>query len=245
MEGKTAKDRFYRNLSKDTGLKKFQVRVEETDLLVLAEKNLKIEIEEEVRRQRSIIKDYIKGHPEFYTSFTPILCDSDEEIIKCMCESSYMTETGPMASVAGAIAESVGKKMLSLTDQILIENGGDIFVKIDNKFIVGVYAGNSPLSFKIGLVFHGNPQPLGIASSSGTVGHSFSYGKADTVTVISASAALSDGAATYFGNLITGDCIEKNKIADDLKKFPFIDGILIIKGKEMFLWGKIELKMFF
>lgn len=155
-----------------------------------------------------------------------------------------MTETGPMASVAGAIAESVGKKMLSLTDQILIENGGDIFVKIDNKFTVGVYAGNSPLSFKIGLVFHGNPQPLGIASSSGTVGHSFSYGKADTVTVISASAALSDGAATYFGNLITGDCIEKNKIADELKKFPFIDGILIIKGKEMFLWGKIELKMF-
>jgi ApbE superfamily uncharacterized protein (UPF0280 family) len=244
MEKETYRERFYRDFSRSAGLKKFEVRVEETDLLVLAEKNLKKEIEKEVIRQRQIIKNYIRYHPEFYTSFSPVLCESEEEIIKLMCDSARMTETGPMASVAGAIAEIVGRKMLSLSSQILIENGGDIFVKMDREFTVGIYAGkSSPLSFNLGIVFPATPQPLGIATSSGTVGHSFSYGKADAVTVISYSAALADGAATYFGNLITEEKIEKEKIEEELKRFPFVEGLLIIKGKEMFLWGKIELKI--
>ncbi|MCM8829473.1 MAG: UPF0280 family protein [Candidatus Omnitrophica bacterium] len=236
------RERFYREFSKSAGLKKFYVRVEETDLLVLAEKDLKIEIEKEVVKQRDIIKSYIKYHPEFYMSFSPVPCESKEEIIKLMCESAMATETGPMASVAGAIAEIIGLKMLSISNQILIENGGDIFVRMDRKFTVGVYAGSSTLSLKIGLVFPGRSQPFGIATSSGTVGHSFSYGKADAVTVISSSAAFSDGAATYFGNLIRGDHIEQEKIETEIKKFPFIEGMLIIKGKEIFLWGDIELK---
>ncbi|MCX8082273.1 MAG: UPF0280 family protein [bacterium] len=242
MVGNIERERFYREFSNSTGLKKFQVRVEETDLLVLAEKNLKKEIETEVIRQREIIKNYIKYHPDFYTSFSPLPSESEETIIKLMCESSIMTATGPMASVAGAIAEIVGTKMLQFSSRLFIENGGDIFVKMDREFTVGIYAGNSPLSFKIGLVFPGNSRPLGIATSSGTVGHSFSYGKADAVTVVSGSAAFSDGAATYFGNLITEDTIEKYKIESELKKFPFIEGLLIIKGKEIFIWGQIELK---
>ena len=242
MEKDTCRERFYRNFSRSTGLKKFEVRVEETDLLVLAEKNLKEEIEKDVIRQRQIIKNYIKYHSEFYTSFSPVLCESEEEIIKLMCESARITETGPMASVAGAIAEIVGLKMLSMSNQILIENGGDIFVKMDREFTAGIYAGESPLSFNIGLVFPGGSKPFGIATSSGTVGHSFSYGKADAVTVVSGSAAFSDGAATYFGNLITEDSIKKGKIEAELKRFPFIEGLVIIKGKEIFLWGNIELK---
>ncbi|MCM8762124.1 MAG: UPF0280 family protein [Candidatus Omnitrophica bacterium] len=242
MRKNVERERFYREFSKNAGLKKFQVRVEETDLLVLAERNLKIEIEKEVIKQRDIIKSYIKHHPEFYTSFSPVSCESEEEIIKLMCESAMVTETGPMASVAGAIAEIVGLKMLLMSNQILIENGGDIFVKMDREFTVGVYAGSSPLSLKIGLVFPGRTQPFGIATSSGTVGHSFSYGKADAVTVVSSSATFSDGAATYFGNLIKGDHIEQEKIETELKKFPFIEGLFVIKGKEIFLWGDIELK---
>ncbi|MDD3726492.1 MAG: UPF0280 family protein [Candidatus Ratteibacteria bacterium] len=235
------RERFYRKFSQSAGLKKFQVVVEETDLLVLAEKDIKDEIEREVIRQRQIIKEYIQYHPDFYTSFSPVVCESNEEIIKLMCASAMITNTGPMASVAGAIAEIIGKKMLSCTGQIFIENGGDIFVKMDRKFTVGIYAGMSPLSFNIGIVFPGSPYPFGVATSSGTVGYSFSYGKADAVTVVSGSASLSDGAATYFGNLITGESIEKDKIEVELKRFPFIEGLLIIKGKELFVWGKIEL----
>ncbi|MCM8760219.1 MAG: UPF0280 family protein [Candidatus Omnitrophica bacterium] len=241
MKKNLERERFYRTFSKSAGLKSFQVRVEETDLLVLAEKNLKVEIEKEVIKQREIIKSYIKHHPEFYTSFSPVPCESEQEIIKLMCVSAMATETGPMASVAGAIAESVGLKMLLMSNQIIIENGGDIFAKMDREFTAGIYAGSSPLSLKIGIVLPGRAEPFGIATSSGTVGHSFSYGKADAVTVVSSSAAFSDGAATYFGNLIK-DHIEQEKIETELKKFPFIEGLLIIKGKEIFLWGEIELK---
>jgi len=238
------RERFYRDISKTHGLKKFMVRVEETDLLVMAEKLLKKEVEEEVKKQRGIIKNYIRLHPEFYTSLSPIVCESSEGIIRLMCNSAMMTDTGPMASVAGALAEITGTKIMPFTKQVFIENGGDIFARMNRNFNVGIYAGKSPLSFKLGLKLAGGDLPTGIATSSGTVGHSFSYGKADAVTVISGSAALSDGAATYFGNLVTGNSIEKNKIETEIIKFPFIEGILIIKGTEIFAWGHIELVSF-
>ena len=203
MEKFIPTERFYRNLIKVENLKKFVVKVKETDILVFAEKNLKKEIEEEVKKQREILETYIKIHPEFYLSFSPVEIESDEEIIKLMSLSSKLTKTGPMASVAGAISEIVGRKFLSQSEQIFIENGGDIFMNLKNEVKIGIYAGKSPFSMKIGIKIK-RENPVGIATSSGTVGHSFSYGDADAVTVISNSSAFSDGAATYFGNLVKG-----------------------------------------
>ena len=242
MEKFIPAERFYRNLIKVENLKKFVVKVKETDILVFAEKNLKKEIEEEVKKQREILERYIKIHPEFYFSFSPVEVESNEEIIKLMSLSSKLTKTGPMASVAGAIAEIIGRKFLPLSEEIFIENGGDIFLNLKNEVKIGIYAGKSPFSMKIGIKIK-RENPAGIATSSGTVGHSFSYGDADAVTVISNSSAFSDGAATYFGNLIKGK-IDKELIEREINDFPFIEGILIIRGKELFVWGKIELIKF-
>ena len=242
MEKFIPTERFYRNLIKVENLKKFVVKVKETDILVFAEKNLKKEIEEEVKKQREILERYIKIHPEFYFSFSPVEVESNEEIIKLMSLSSKLTKTGPMASVAGAIAEIIGRKFLPLSEEIFIENGGDIFLNLKNEVKIGIYAGKSPFSMKIGIKIK-RENPAGIATSSGTVGHSFSYGDADAVTVISNSSAFSDGAATYFGNLIKGK-IDKELIEREINDFPFIEGILIIRGKELFVWGKIELIKF-
>jgi len=242
MEKFIPAERFYRNLIKVENLKKFVVKVKETDILVFAEKNLKKEIEEEVKKQREILERYIKIHPEFYFSFSPVEVESNEEIIKLMSLSSKLTKTGPMASVAGAIAEIIGRKFLPLSEEIFIENGGDIFLNLKNEVKIGIYAGKSPFSMKIGIKIK-KENPVGIATSSGTVGHSFSYGDADAVTVISNSSAFSDGAATYFGNLIKGK-INKELIERKLNDFPFIEGMLIIRGKELFVWGKIELIKF-
>ncbi len=242
MEKFIPTERFYRNLIKVENLKKFVVKVKETDILVFAEKNLKKEIEEEVKKQREILERYIKIHPEFYFSFSPVEVESNEEIIKLMSLSSKLTKTGPMASVAGAIAEIIGRKFLPLSEEIFIENGGDIFLNLKNEVKIGIYAGKSPFSMKIGIKIK-RENPVGIATSSGTVGHSFSYGDADAVTVISNSSAFSDGAATYFGNLIKGK-IDKELIEREINDFPFIEGILIIRGKELFVWGKIELIKF-
>ena len=242
MEKFIPAERFYRNLIKVENLKKFVVKVKETDILVFAEKNLKKEIEEEVKKQREILERYIKIHPEFYFSFSPVEVESNEEIIKLMSLSSKLTKTGPMASVAGAIAEIIGRKFLPLSEEIFIENGGDIFLNLKNEVKIGIYAGKSPFSMKIGIKIK-RENPVGIATSSGTVGHSFSYGDADAVTVISNSSAFSDGAATYFGNLIKGK-IDKELIEREINDFPFIEGMLIIREKELFVWGKIELIKF-
>jgi len=242
MEKFISRERFYRNLIKVENLKKFVVKVKETDIFVFAEKNLKKGIEEEVKKQREILERYIKIHPEFYFSFSPVEVESDEEIIKLMSLSSKLTKTGPMASVAGAISEVVGRKFLPQSEEIFIENGGDIFMNLKNEVKIGIYAGKSPFSMKIGIKIK-RENPVGIATSSGTVGHSFSYGDADAVTVISNSSAFSDGAATYFGNLIKGK-INKELIERKLNDFPFIEGMLIIRGKELFVWGKIELIKF-
>ncbi|MCM8817990.1 MAG: UPF0280 family protein [Candidatus Omnitrophica bacterium] len=234
------KNRFYRSIIEEKNLLKFEIRVEETDLLVISNKNLKKEIKKEVLKQREILKNYIRENPEFLYSFSPIITNSKEELIKLMSESSFLTKTGPMASVAGAIAEIIGKRFLPIVDEIIIENGGDIFAKLNRDFITGIFAGNSPFSMKIGIKLRKRKIPYGIATSSGTVGHSISFGNADAVIVISPSAAFSDGSATYFGNLIK-DKINKELIISELKNFPFIEGIVIIHQKEIFAWGNVEI----
>ncbi|MCM8804061.1 MAG: UPF0280 family protein [Candidatus Omnitrophica bacterium] len=234
------KERFYRSLIENKNFIKFEVRVEETDLLIMSKKNLKKEIKKEVIKQREILKNYIKENPEFLYSFGPILIETDQEIIKLMSESSLLTKTGPMASVAGAIAEIIGKKFLRYSDEIIIENGGDIFAKIDNDFKVAIFAGKSPFSMKIGIKLKKRENPYGICTSSGTVGHSISLGNADAVTVVSSSSTLADGSATYFGNLVK-DKINYELIISELKNFPFIEGIVIIKNEEIFVWGDLEI----
>jgi len=238
---KNIKKRFYRNFVRENELIKFEVRIEESDLFIMAEKNLKREAEEELSLQRRILKDYIIKDAEFYTSFSPRPVEkSAPEIVKLMSQSSFLTNTGPMASVAGAIAEKVGEKLLKFSNQVIVENGGDIYLKTNKECIVGIFAGNSPFSMKIGIKILPSPFPKGIATSSGKIGHSFSYGNADSVTVVSNSATFSDGAATYFGNLVKSPD-DFMKILEEIKNFPFVEGILIIFEEELFAWGEIEL----
>jgi hypothetical protein len=145
-----------------------------------------------------------------------------------------------MASVAGAIAEFVGRDLTAFSEEVICENGGDIFIASSKERIVGVFAGKSPLSLKVALRIKPGDTPLGVCSSSGTVGHSLSFGKADAVCVISPSASLADAAATSIGNLIKG----KGDIDKGLNygnTIPGVKGILIIVGEAMGIWGGLEL----
>ena len=232
--------RFYRAVCNPKGLVKFRVTIEESDLLIIAEKNLKKEVTQELKKQREILKEFIRENPEFYYTFSPLKINSEKEIIRLMSESSLLTKTGPMASVAGAVAEIIGKKLLLYSSEVIVENGGDIFLKMNREATVGIYAGNSPFSMKIGIKIPPSETPVGIATSSGKIGHSFSYGKADSVTVISSSSTFSDGAATYFGNIVK-EPSDFKRVKEELLNFPFIRGILVIVGKELFVWGNIEL----
>jgi len=145
-----------------------------------------------------------------------------------------------MAGVAGAVAEFIGRRLLAMTPEIIIENGGDVFIKTSITRQVAIYAGNSPLSGKIGLVVMPENTPAGICASSGTVGPSLSFGKADAAVAISPSCTLADAAATAIGNTVT--C--PDAIADGLDRAKNIEGVsgaVIIIGERMGAWGNIEL----
>ena len=231
----------YRHWVKDKDLVSFNIVVKETDLYIRASTNLKRKALKLVLKYRNTLERYIERHPTFLTSLKPFLAGDDApHIVKSMSESAGKVGIGPAASVAGAIAEFVGTDLLAFSPEIIVENGGDIYLKSFNTRIVGIYAGKSPLTGKIGLEINGKDTPLGICTSSGTVGHSLSYGKADAVVVLSPSATLADAAATAIGNLIN----ESSDIPSGIEFAKGIDGLLgviIIKDAKVGVWGEIKI----
>ena len=234
-------ERTYRNLVKTDDLVQFEVIVKETDLLVRTERDLSKETRESVLKYRHQLETYIAMNPEFQKSLVPLTDDPyAPEIAREMIETSRLACVGPMAAVAGAMAERVSKDLLKLSKEVIVENGGDIYLATSKERTIGIYAGDSPLSLKIGIVISPEETPLGICTSSGTVGPSLSFGKADAVCILSKSAALADAAATAAGNVIK----EKKDIELGLrvgKEIAGVQGILIIVQEKMGVWGKIKL----
>jgi len=233
--------RTYRHWIKDRDLTSFNVVVDETDLYIRASTNLKRKALKLVLKYRNTLERYIEQHPSFLTSLESISIGEDTpRIVRKMAEAAERVGVGPMASVAGAIAEFVGDELLAFSPEIIVENGGDIYLKSSRKRIVGIYAGKSPLTGKIGLEINEEDTPLGVCTSSGTVGHSLSYGKADAVVVLSKSATLADAAATAIGNLITQpDDIPQG--IEFAKGIEGLNGVIIIVGDNMGLWGEVKI----
>ena len=169
--------------------------------------------------------------------------DSDPgapDIIKEMIRASKLAGVGPMASVAGAVAEFVGKELLSHTKQVIVENGGDLFIASSIERTVAIFAGDSVLTNKLSIKVKPQDTPLGICASSGTIGHSLSFGKADACVIISKSTSLADAVATAVCNRV--------KKKDDIKpalefatSISGVQGALIIFNKDFGALGDIEL----
>ncbi len=234
-------ERTYRNLVKTDDLVKFEVIIKETDLLVRAEKNLSKETRESVLKYRHQLETYITENPAFRESLFPLMEDPyAPEIVREMIRTSQLARVGPMAAVAGALSERVSKDLLCQSKEVIIENGGDIYLATSKERMIGIYAGASPLSLKLGILISPEDSPLGICTSSGTVGPSLSLGKANAVCILSKSAALADAAATAVGNVVR----EKKDIELGLERGKEIEGILgalIIFDEKMGVWGKIKL----
>ena len=238
------KKRFYRNLVKGSGLCSFKVVVKETDLFVHAKKNLSDLTKELIIKYRGYIEAYICRQPVFAQTLIPWPEKGPvPAIIQDMILASQKAGVGPMAAVAGAIAEYVGQGLLENSDQnadqLIVENGGDLFIKISHPITVGIYAGKSPLSMRLGIKFQPNKNPLGVCTSSGRIGHSMSMGKSDAVCVVSNSCCLADAAATAIGNLVQSEKDIQQAIGFG-KKIDGVTGIIIIIGKEMGLWGSLD-----
>jgi ApbE superfamily uncharacterized protein (UPF0280 family) len=158
-----------------------------------------------------------------------------------MAEAAAKVNVGPMAAVAGAFAEFVGLDLLKYSPEVIVENGGDIFLKSTKSRLVGVYAGeDSPLTGRVALKIEPLDTPIGVCTSSGTVGHSLSFGKADAVVVLSRSTALADAAATAIGNIVKEET-DVQKALDYARSVKGLVGVAVLVNDKMGVWGKINL----
>lgn len=233
--------RTYRHILSDHGLLSFHVQVKETDLWVKATSDLTERARACAVQLRYQLERYMDRHPDFFHSLLPLADDPwAPPIVRKMLRAGIQAQVGPMAAVAGAMAEWVGCDLLRDSPEVIVENGGDIFLKTRDEAKVGIFAGHSPLSLRLAIKVPSRQEGWGICTSSGTVGPSLSFGKADAVCVLSPSAPLADAAATAIGNRVKGpeDITRGIEMAQQIQD---VSGVVIIVGDQLGVWGEIEL----
>jgi ApbE superfamily uncharacterized protein (UPF0280 family) len=214
--------------------------IKETIATLIAEERFLPFAEDEVSLQRKNLEEYTQRHPEFLTSLMPCKpLPEAPEIVREMAGRAFRVGVGPMATVAGAIAEytvrAIAKKGAS---HIIFDNGGDIAMLIDRPVIVGVYAGRSGIK-NLGFKFEPGNKIIGICTSSATVGHSLSLGRADAAIVISPDVMLADAAATALGNAIASCASVDIQKSLDFIMTEGITGMMAIIGESIGLCGEL------
>jgi len=233
--------RFYRDWVVPKDLCLTHIMAKETDLEILTDKPLdKDFVEEKIRLYRWDIERYIDKDRRFLTALKPLEVALDApRIVEEMAAQAKKANVGPMATVAGAIAEFLGRDLLKKGYRdVIVENGGDIFLKITKVRKIGIYSGRLKLWRGLKLSIKPKDTPLGICTSSGTVGHSLSFGCADSVVILSRNVSLADAVATATCNRIKS----KQDLGAALAFAKSIKGILgaaIIVKNNLISWGKI------
>jgi ApbE superfamily uncharacterized protein (UPF0280 family) len=191
---------------------------------------------------RDILDNHINKHPDFLKSLVPLPeIFGEHKLVSEMYRATLISGTGPMSAVAGAVAECVCNDLINKFgfEEVIVENGGDIFMKLSKPATISVYAGDSPLSDKIGLIIKPEETPLSVCCSSATVGHSLSFGTADACVIVCKSGALADAYATACCNAVkNAEMVQE--VTDQYLRKPGVLSVVIIKGDKAGIGGSIE-----
>jgi ApbE superfamily uncharacterized protein (UPF0280 family) len=235
---KTSK-RFYRNCN-DTGRwKSFRIKIDTSDIYFRSKYDLSTRADTIVRSLREDILSHIDRQESFQYSFEPVeRLEGCPEIVELMYAASEKAGVGPMAAVAGAVAQAAGRLLAENTEELIVENGGDIWMKVKSPALVSIYPGGHNFG-GVAVKIYPERTPCGICTSSGRIGPSFSFGKADAATVISPDAVLSDAIAT-------GVCNRVGKELDMQAAASYAigcgaSGVVIIFRDRMVVQGDVEL----
>lgn len=234
--------RFYRDWINAKDLYLTRIAEKETDLQILTDKPIERDfLTERIRLYRRQIDDYISRDRRFLAALKPIEVElKTSPIVKEMAQAAKKAGVGPMAAVAGAIAGFLGKDLLKKGyREVIIENGGDLFLKIRKIRQVRIYMGKKKLHQGLRLKIKPKDTPLGICTSSGTIGHSLSFGQADAAVIFAKNAALADAVATAVANRVK-HAKSLEKAAEYAKSIKGILGTVIIYRRKLVCWGKIE-----
>ncbi len=231
-------------------------RLKETFVGITADEKRYVEIAKgEIKQRRKELERFVRWHPYFLVTLEryqikgevevggtiggTIEKDELPEVVRRMIDAAGKFGIGPMSAVAGTLAEFAVEAMQDAgATYAMVDNGGDIALITDRAVLVGIYAGESQFSNKIALRVKQSSSLIGICTSSGTVGHSISFGTADAATVISTSASLSDAAATALCNAVT-DAQSISDAFHSISHVKSIEGALVIYKDVLATWGKV------
>jgi len=242
MKSSKFKERLYRRRKASADLYSKSICIQETDLQVLADKPIEADfLTKRIRFYRGQIEDYIVSDRRFLTSLKPIPVElKSHPLIRRMAQAAKAANVGPMAAVAGAMAEFIGRDLLKKgCRQVIIENGGDIFLKVRRQRKVAIYAGPKKAWRNLAIKIYPDHTPLGICTSSGVIGHSLSFGSADCVVVLSKNASLADAVATATCNRIRSKEDLRGAL-DFARSIRGISAVLVIFGDALLSWGELE-----
>ena len=221
--------------------------------LVVKQSNVLVEVDREdlldkavasLLSHRAALDAYVEAHPEFKYSLVPVKVEEwAPRVARLAAEAAEIAGVGPLAAVSGAIAEAVMWDLVEAgARHCLVENGGEISATSTGRVTVGIYAGPSPLSGRVGLELEGGDYPVGIATSSASVSRAINLGMADAAVVVADEASIADAAAKAVCNAVVGDDVEASvkrglDVADDLR--PYIRGAVVIRGGYIGLTGRL------
>ncbi|MFH0957926.1 MAG: UPF0280 family protein [Pseudomonadota bacterium] len=233
--------RTYRSPQDGDDFVSFRVLVETSDLFIRALNNLSEQARNSTVECRAQIEDAIRRRPEFLTSYKPMKShEKDSPVVIRMINASKKAGVGPMAAVAGAVAEFVGRNLLRLSDEVIVENGGDVFIHVKREITVGVFTGASIFNGRIGIKVGPTSLPIGICTSSSKVGPSTSLGRAEAATVVSSDTSLADAVATALGNRLMKGSDLKAAVSWATSIDGVVGALAIIEDK-MAVSGDVEL----
>lgn len=228
--------------SQNPDLISFQLVIEETDLWVAGRTDLSTAMAETVRKLRAQLKTYIAIHPEFLSALTPLNADSHApEIVRRMCTATRPCHVGPMAAVAGTVAQMVAERFVDQSPDLLIENGGDTFLCSTTDRHIGLLS-IPDQDMRLCVPVSRDEFPCSFCASSARIGHSLSFGQAELVVTRSRDASLADAAATALANMLTGP-EAMDTVLQQAEQWQTIglDGIFAQCGERIGVWGKMEL----
>jgi len=199
-------------------------RHKESNCTIIADREDGIETAiSSIERHRRLLEEYIKEHPQFLFSLEPVTVDTAPEVVRLMAEASEKADVGPMAAVAGVLADLAVQEMIRAGCNVaVVENGGEVSAVSNQPIDIAFAAGDEPLSREMG--FRLKEFPVGVATSSGLFSHAFSFGDAEAVTIFAVDAGVADAAATAVANLITGDDVQE-VIRQGIDRALSIDGV--------------------
>ena len=234
-------ERTYRQFSQSSDLVSFNIKHKETDLFISARMDLSERARLVAQKIRAQVESYIEANPTFLAALEPLPFDAQAPaVVRQMLKAAQKAGVGPMAAVAGAIAQQVAQDLSKHSPDLLVENGGDTYIYTTRERRLGIWAGEHNPFNQYALLIDTAWSPVSVCCSSGTVGHSFSFGQADAAIIISHNGALADAAATGLGNrTITHANFEV--ALDYAKGIEGVKGALVIKGDKMGAWGCIRL----